>query len=88
MVNISILQPEDGPAGSPVILPCSLVALRSEDPASEAFVTALRRFLEDEKRKVLKKLRGLAAAEVADFLDEVCKPAATTTSSCGQLIFL
>lgn len=76
MLNISILQ--DNTVNLPITLPDSFVVLRSTDATSELFFGVLERFLKDEKRKVLEKLRDLAAADVANFLDEVYKPIATS----------
>ena len=84
MVNISILQSEDDTASSPITLPDSFVALKITSTASKLFFQALEWFLEDENRKGLEELRGLAAAEVANFLDEVRKLVAITVPSCGQ----
>ena len=81
MTNISIFQPEDESTSLPVILPHSLVILKRTDVNSESFLPALQRFLEDEDRRVLKELRGSAAAKEADFLDEVRKLIATTILS-------
>ena len=89
MANISIFQPDDQSATPPVIFPDSFIALKSTDPGSIQFLQALKLFLEDEERQVLKKLRGSAAAEVADYLDEVLKPILITfISNCGQLTSL
>jgi len=82
MANVSIFQPEGGSASSGLIpLPDSFVALKGADTSSAPFLPALWRFLED--RRALKKRSGLAAAEVADFLDEVCKPIGVTSSGLG-----
>ena len=70
MVNVSILQSEDCP-GSSITLPDSFVALKNTNTTSDLFFQVLDQSLKDEKRQVLKELKGLAAAEVADFLDEV-----------------
>lgn len=74
MANISMFQPEDESASLPMVLPHSFVALRNTEAGSESFFPVVRRFLEDEERKGLKKLRGFAAADAADFLDGVRKP--------------
>jgi hypothetical protein len=53
---------------SPITLPKSFVELKEYTADSEPFSQKLQSFLEV---KELKKLGGPAAAEVADFLDEV-----------------
>ena len=74
MVNVSILQSGDDTTSSSITLPDSFVALKNTDATSEFFFQVLEQFLKDGKYKSLMKLKGLAAAEAANFLDEVCKP--------------
>ena len=85
MVNISILQSEDDNTSPTIALPDSFIALKNTSTTSELFLQVVGRFLEDKERKTLGRLRGQAAAEVADFLDEVRKLIVTTTLSCGKL---
>ena len=83
MANVSIFQPAERPASSGLILlPHTFVTLKGLDTSAASFLPALRRFLED--RHALRELSGLAAAEVADFLDEVRKPIGVTASSHGR----
>jgi len=81
MVNISILQSEGDTANPSITLPDSFVALKDTDTTSDFFFQVLEKFLRDGERKVLKKLTGPAAAEVADFLDEVRKPIVKTAAT-------
>jgi len=74
MVNISLLQSKDDTASPPVTLPDSFIALKSTSTTSKLFLQVVAQFLGDKKRGTLGELRGQAAAEVADFLDEVRKP--------------
>jgi len=87
MTDVSILQPEDDTASPSITLPDSFVALKGTDTGSVLFLGVLQQFLDDEKRNVLKKLGGLAATEVANFLDEVHKPNLTTDPNRGQPTF-
>lgn len=75
MTNITILQPKDQSASSTVTLPNSFIALKA-GIGSEPFFQVLQQFFESKGHRVLGKLRGLEAAEVADFFDEVRKPIA------------
>lgn len=85
MSHISIFQPEDTTSSEPIVLPHSFLALKEAnaledtDTSSGLILADLKRFLEDERRRVLGQLRGSAAAEVADFLDTVCKSDLTAT---------
>lgn len=85
MSHISIFQPEDTTSSDPIVLPHSFLALKEanalEDTgtSSELLLVGLKRFLEDEGRRALGQLRGSAAAEVADFLDTVCRSDLTAT---------
>ena len=83
MVNISILQPEDDTASSLITLPDSFVALKNTGTTSDLFSQVLERFLKHKECKTLKNLSGLAAAKVADFLDEVRKLIVITVPSYG-----
>jgi len=88
MVNISVLQSEDDTASPPITLPDSFIALKSTSTTSKLFLRVVERFLRDEKRKTLGELRGRAAAEVADFLDEVRKLIVIIVPSCSRSISL
>lgn len=66
--NIFLFHPNDHTASS---LPGSFCELKKITTSSESFFEEVQSFLDDEE---LKNLRGPAAAEVADFLDEVHKP--------------
>lgn len=73
LTNISVFQPKEVAANSAVTLPTSFVALKNET-SSARFPRVLRSFLQDKEQQTLGRLRGSAAADVADFLDEVRKP--------------
>ena len=83
MVNISILQSEDDNTSPSIALPDSFIALKNTSTTSELFLQVVGRFLEDKERKTLGRLRGQAAAEVADFLDEVRKLIVITVPNCS-----
>ena len=83
MVNISILQSEDDNTSPTIALPDSFIALKNTSTTSRLFLPAVARFLGDEKLKTLVELRGQAAAEVADFLDEVRKLIVITVPNCS-----
>ena len=84
MVNISILQSEDDNTSPSIALPDSFIALKNTSTTSELFLQVVGRFLEDKERKTLGRLRGQAAAEVADFLDEVRKLIVLIVPSCSR----
>lgn len=58
----------DGVASRSFTLPSSFIELKKSPQNSESFFQKLQEFLED---KALKNLRGSAAAEVVNFLDQV-----------------
>jgi len=74
MTNVSVFQPQGGPASWQVTMPPrSYINLKQTATSSASVLPALQHFLEDKERQVLKELRGLQAARVGDFLDEVRK---------------
>jgi len=84
MINISVRQSEDDNTSPSITLPDSFITLKSTSTASKQFLQVVERFLRDKKSRTLTELRGQAAAEVADFLDEVRKTIVIIVPSCSR----
>jgi len=84
MPHISISQPEEHTSSGPIVLPDSFIALKAADASSRPLLQELQRFIGGGEYKALSQLRGSAAAEAADFLDEVRKPDPMIMLGCDR----